>query len=68
MVQRGYRVRVYTASQGYDCPENHYPRRENRDGVDIVRLPFSSFGKRTTAIRLLGPDQLSRADGPVAGC
>ncbi len=53
MARRGYGVRVYAASQGYDSPENHYPRRESRDGVDIVRLPFSSFGKKSTVIRLL---------------
>ncbi|MGA2032735.1 MAG: glycosyltransferase family 4 protein [Thermoguttaceae bacterium] len=54
MARRGYGVRVYAASHGYDWPENHYPRRESRDGVDVMRLPLSSFGKKTTAIRLLG--------------
>ena len=54
MARRGYGVRVYAASQGYDCPENHYLRRESCDGVNVVRLPLSSFGKKTTAIRLLG--------------
>lgn len=53
MARRGYGVRVYAASRGYDCPATRYPGRESRDGVDVVRLPLSSFGKKTTAVRLL---------------
>ncbi len=51
---RGYRVRVLTSRCGYDDPRVRYPAREQRNGVEIVRLPFSSFGKRTLAHRIVG--------------
>lgn len=54
MVTRGWRVIVYTASRGYDDSSRAYPRRELRNGVDVRRLPASSFGKKSIAIRLLG--------------
>ena len=54
LVRRGHRVIVYTASRGYDDPSEKYPRRENVRGVDVRRVPLSSFGKRSIAIRLLG--------------
>lgn len=54
MVRRGYRVRVYTSARGYEDPARRYPRREVRDGVEIRRLPISSFGKRSIALRLIG--------------
>ena len=53
LVRRGWRVRVYAAANGYDDPSKKYPKRETLDGVDIVRLPFSSFGKSSIAVRLL---------------
>ena len=53
MLRRGYRVIVYTASRGYDDPTKSYPRRETRDGVEIRRLPFTSFGKSSIFIRLI---------------
>src|SRR5437868_9217169 len=54
LVRRGYRVRVYTANRGYDDPSKKYPKRELIHGVDVRRLPFSSFGKKSTLTRLLG--------------
>jgi colanic acid biosynthesis glycosyl transferase WcaI len=54
LVRRGHRVIVYTASRGYDDPLERYPRRENLRGVDVRRVPLSSFGKSSIAIRLLG--------------
>jgi glycosyltransferase involved in cell wall biosynthesis len=54
LVQRGYRVRVYAADRGYDDPSKHYERRELRDGVEIQRIRWSSFGKDSIAKRLLG--------------
>jgi hypothetical protein len=45
---------VLTSRSGYDDPAVRYPAREVRDGVEIVRLPWSSFGKQSIAIRLLG--------------
>lgn len=54
MVRRGYRTVVYTAARGYDDPKVVYASHEIRDGVYIRRLPLSSFGKSSIAIRLLG--------------
>ncbi len=53
MVRRGWRVIVYTASRGYDDPAVKYPYRELQRGVSVRRLPFSSFGKNSIAVRLL---------------
>lgn len=54
MAARGWRVIVYTARRGYDDPSRTYPRRELRNGVDVRRLPLSSLGKSSIAIRLVG--------------
>lgn len=54
LAQRGWRVVVLTSARAYEDPSIKFPPREQRDGVDIVRLPLSSFGKRTIAIRLFG--------------
>lgn len=54
MARRGYKVRVYTASRGYDDPSVKYPRREMINGVDVFRLPFSSFGKSSILTRIFG--------------
>ena len=42
---RGHAVRVFAADRGYNDPARKYPARETRDGVEIRRLPLSSFGK-----------------------
>jgi len=54
LVARGYAVRVFTSRRGYADPSVSYPGREQLNGVDVVRLPLSSFGKRSIAHRLLG--------------
>jgi colanic acid biosynthesis glycosyl transferase WcaI len=54
MARRGHRVCVYTANRGYDDPSVRYPARETLHGVEIHRLSFSSFGKKSIPIRLLG--------------
>src|SRR4051794_4725959 len=54
LVRRGYNVRVYTSDRGYDDPTIRYPRRENLHGVDVRRMPFSSFGKKSILTRILG--------------
>jgi glycosyltransferase involved in cell wall biosynthesis len=54
LVRRGYNVRVYTADRGYDDPTARYPRRDNFQGVDVRRMPFSSFGKKSILTRILG--------------
>ena len=54
MVARGFRVLVLASARGYENPSVRYPRAERRGGVDVVRLPLSSFGKRSLPLRLLG--------------
>jgi len=54
MARRGYRVVVYAAARGYEDPSQKYLSREMRNGVDVRRLPFSSFGKSSIKVRLVG--------------
>ncbi|HWB19061.1 MAG TPA: glycosyltransferase family 4 protein [Phycisphaerales bacterium] len=54
MASRGYTVRVLTANRGYDDPSVKYKSHETIEGVEITRLPFSSFGKKSIPVRLLG--------------
>ena len=53
MVRRGWDVRVWTSARGYEDPQARYPAREVRGGVRVRRLPLSSFGKGSIAVRLL---------------
>lgn len=53
MVRRGWRVVVLTSARGYDDPGRRYPARECLDGVEVRRLPLSSFGKGSIPVRLL---------------
>jgi colanic acid biosynthesis glycosyl transferase WcaI len=54
MARRGYRVVVYTSARGYDDPNIQYPKYEVIQGVEVHRLDFSSFGKKSIATRVLG--------------
>ena len=54
LASRGHHVIVYTADGGYDNPSVRYPSRETIRGVDVRRVPFSSFGKSSILVRLLG--------------
>ena len=54
MARRGYRVIVYCANRGYEDPSVRFAAREERDGIEIRRLPFSSFGKSSIRARLIG--------------
>jgi colanic acid biosynthesis glycosyl transferase WcaI len=47
MARRGHRVRVITANRGFEDPSQKFPSRETIDGVDVRRVPFSSFGKKS---------------------
>jgi len=47
-------VIVYTSARGFDDSSRVYPSRETLDGVEVRRLPLSSFGKSRVALRLLG--------------
>lgn len=53
LVRRGYHVMVLAAAAGYDDPSIKYKKREMIDGVQIRRFSFSSFGKRSLALRLI---------------
>jgi colanic acid biosynthesis glycosyl transferase WcaI len=53
VARRGYRVVVLTSARGYDDPSAKYPARQQYGGVEVRRLPLSSFGKSSIAVRLL---------------
>jgi colanic acid biosynthesis glycosyl transferase WcaI len=53
LARRGHRVIVLTADRGYEDAARPYPRREWISGVDVRRLPMSSFGKSKMVWRLL---------------
>lgn len=52
--ERGHTVTVYTADRDYDNPSIKYDDSSRHDKVRVVRLPWTSFGKRTIGHRLLG--------------
>jgi len=54
LAQRGHQVIVLTSDRGYDDPTVKYATATTPDGVDVHRLPFSSFGKGRMALRVLG--------------
>jgi colanic acid biosynthesis glycosyl transferase WcaI len=54
MVARGWKVRVLTSNRDYDDPKKKFVRRETLRGVEVYRLPFSSFGKEKISHRLAG--------------
>lgn len=71
---RGHRTVVLTADRGYDDPARRYPTVERLAGVEVRRLPFSSFGKSSIAARVLAglcfAAQAVRASlrlGPIEG-
>lgn len=53
MARRGWRVVVLTSASGYNDPTIKYKPRETIDGVEIIRLPLSSFGKKKFFLRVL---------------
>ena len=54
MVKRGFRVKVLASGRGYEDSSKVYAPRETMDGVEVRRLPLSSFGKSSILIRLIG--------------
>ncbi|MDB2506768.1 glycosyltransferase family 4 protein [Opitutales bacterium] len=48
----GASVTVLTANRGYDNPDEQFAAKEDRDGIRIRRLPFSSFGKASIPVRI----------------
>lgn len=51
LVDRGHAVRVVCSRKSYDGTESFAPA-ETRDGVEIIRLPASGFGRRGFAGKL----------------
>jgi glycosyltransferase involved in cell wall biosynthesis len=54
LARRGRRVVVITSDRGYDDPTKRYPRRQTIAGVEIKRVPLTSFGKSRGYLRALG--------------
>lgn len=54
LARRGHKVVVYTSRRGYDDPSVSYSPRETLRGVDVRRIPFSSFGKGSIMMRVAG--------------
>ena len=51
---RGHFVRVITANRGYDDPSIRFPSYERLHGVEVIRLGWSSFGKKRYISRIIG--------------
>lgn len=54
LARRGHDVTVYTSRSGYDDPSATYPSSETIRGVNVRRLPLSSFGKGSIFVRVIG--------------
>jgi hypothetical protein len=54
LARRGHRVVVLTSNRGYDDPSVEYAAREVIGGVEVRRIPWTSFGKRSILRRFLG--------------
>jgi glycosyltransferase involved in cell wall biosynthesis len=52
LAEMGHRVTVYTADRDYDNPSIRYDDASRHANVRVVRLPFTSFGKKTILHRL----------------
>jgi hypothetical protein len=54
MARRGHKVVVYASSRSYEDASVEYPLKEVLNGVEIRRIPFSSFGKKSILHRIAG--------------
>src|SRR2546426_8198426 len=45
--ERGHKVTVIAGRRGYDDAALRFPRRECWNGIEIIRLPSISLGKRS---------------------
>ncbi|MBY5355029.1 glycosyltransferase family 4 protein [Rhizobium leguminosarum] len=48
-VRRGYRVRVVTLDSLFTAPEDKLPPREDIDGIEVVRIPWSGTSRYPVA-------------------
>ncbi|HEV8371334.1 MAG TPA: glycosyltransferase family 4 protein [Pyrinomonadaceae bacterium] len=53
LAARGHDVTVLTSDRGYDNPNNRFPRREEWNGIRIIRIPSLSLGKESKLRRAL---------------
>ncbi|MEX1026211.1 MAG: glycosyltransferase family 4 protein [Planctomycetota bacterium] len=53
LVARGHRVAVITSSAGYEGGRVAAPRRERRNGVDVLRVRATALGRGGTLARLV---------------
>lgn len=53
LVERGHTVKVIASRSIYGQSGAHLPRRENRGGVEVLRVGASLFGKRGLTLRLI---------------
>lgn len=54
MARRGHKVLVYASSRSYEDASVEYPLHEWRNNVEIRRIRWSSFGKKSILLRILG--------------
>ncbi|ARQ60403.1 UNVERIFIED_ORG: alpha-1,3-mannosyltransferase [Rhizobium etli] len=53
-VRRGYRVRVVTLNSLFTAPEEKLPAREDIDGIEVVRIPWSGSSRYPLAPKVFG--------------
>jgi glycosyltransferase involved in cell wall biosynthesis len=53
LAEQGHQVTVIASDRGYDNPANRFPRREHWKGIDIIRIPSVSIGKKSKWRRAL---------------
>ncbi len=47
LASRGHDVTVIASDRGYDDPSTRFARREQWNGIEIIRIPSLSFGKKS---------------------
>jgi colanic acid biosynthesis glycosyl transferase WcaI len=47
LTARGHDVTVIASDRGYDDPTRRFPRREQWNGIEIIRIPALSLGKNS---------------------
>lgn len=52
IAKTGAKVTLLTANRGYDNPDEKFQAHEERNGIQIRRLPLSSFGKASIPVRI----------------
>src|SRR6266576_2562434 len=53
LASRGHDVTVIASDRGYDNPNERFPRHETWNGINIIRIPSLSLGKKSKLRRAL---------------